>query len=61
LKRDVADAVVELLRPVRERHAQLAADPGHVEAVLRKGAGRAREIARPVVDAAYRAIGLLAP
>ncbi|WP_411103307.1 tryptophan--tRNA ligase [Streptomyces sp. cmx-4-9] len=61
LKRDVADAVVELLRPVRERHAELAADPGAVEKVLREGAGRARELARPVVDRAYRAIGLLAP
>ncbi|WP_329383695.1 tryptophan--tRNA ligase [Streptomyces sp. NBC_01351] len=61
LKRDVADAVVELLRPVRERHAELAADPAEVEKVLREGAGRARELARPVVDRAYRAIGLLEP
>ncbi|CAM5535267.1 tryptophan--tRNA ligase 1 [Streptomyces avidinii] len=61
LKRDVADAVVELLRPVRERHAELTADPGAVEAVLREGAGRARAMARPVVDRAYRAIGLLEP
>ncbi|MER7464164.1 tryptophan--tRNA ligase [Streptomyces sp. NPDC097981] len=61
LKRDVADAVVELLRPVRERHAELAADPAAVEKVLREGAGRARALARPVVDRAYRAIGLLEP
>ncbi|MDK9500041.1 tryptophan--tRNA ligase [Streptomyces katrae] len=61
LKRDVAAAVVELLRPLRERHAGLAADPGEVERVLREGAGRARDIARPVVDRAYEAIGLLAP
>ncbi|MFE5540185.1 tryptophan--tRNA ligase [Streptomyces sp. NPDC056492] len=59
LKRDVADAVVELLRPVQERHAELAADPAAVEKVLREGAGRARDLARPVVDRAYRAIGLL--
>ncbi|OEJ32489.1 tryptophan--tRNA ligase [Streptomyces subrutilus] len=61
LKRDVADAVVELLRPVRERHAELAADPAEVDKVLREGAGRARALARPVVDRAYEAIGLLAP
>ncbi|MFF4100246.1 tryptophan--tRNA ligase [Streptomyces sp. NPDC001903] len=61
LKRDVADAVVELLRPVQERHAELAADPAAVEKVLREGAGRARALARPVVDRAYRAIGLLEP
>ncbi|MFI6105666.1 tryptophan--tRNA ligase [Streptomyces sp. NPDC051310] len=59
LKKDTADAVVELLRPLRERHADLAADPGAVDKVLREGAERAREIARPVVDRAYRAIGLL--
>ncbi|GGS66860.1 tryptophan--tRNA ligase [Streptomyces griseoviridis] len=61
LKKDVAEAVVEVLRPVRERHRELCADPGHVERVLREGAARARGIARPTVDAAYRAIGLLAP
>ncbi|MGS2588642.1 tryptophan--tRNA ligase [Streptomyces hebeiensis] len=61
LKKDTADAVVELLRPLRERHAALAADPGHVDTVLREGAERARAMARPVVDAAYVAIGLLPP
>ncbi|MFF9843584.1 tryptophan--tRNA ligase [Streptomyces sp. NPDC013740] len=59
LKKDTAEAVVELLRPVRERHAALAADPGYVERVLREGAERARGMARPMVDRAYRAIGLL--
>lgn len=59
LKKDTAEAVVELLRPVQERHRALCADPGHVDQVLRAGAERAREMARPRVDAAYRAIGLL--
>ncbi|MGA5193279.1 tryptophan--tRNA ligase [Streptomyces exfoliatus] len=59
LKKDTADAVVELLRPVRERHAELAAEPGFVDQVLRDGAERARGAARPLVDRAYRAIGLL--
>ncbi|MFJ7258979.1 tryptophan--tRNA ligase [Streptomyces globosus] len=61
LKRDVAEAVVEVLRPLRERHAELAADPAAVDRVLREGAARARALARPVVDRAYEAIGLLAP
>ncbi|MGW1147686.1 tryptophan--tRNA ligase [Streptomyces sp. NPDC002454] len=59
LKRDTADAVVEALRPVRERHREWAADPGGVDEVLRRGAERARAVARPTVDAAYRAVGLL--
>ncbi|MEF9905522.1 tryptophan--tRNA ligase [Streptomyces sp. P9-A2] len=59
LKKDTAEAVVEALKPLRERHKELCADPGHVEGVLRDGAERARAMARPVVDAAYRAVGLL--
>lgn len=61
LKKDTADAVVELLRPVQERHKALCTDPAYVEGVLRDGARRAREMARPTVDAAYEAIGLLRP
>ncbi|MEV7993665.1 tryptophan--tRNA ligase [Streptomyces sp. NPDC086077] len=59
LKKDTAEAVVELLRPVQQRHKELCADPGYVEGVLRDGAERARAMARPTVDVAYRAIGLL--
>ncbi|WBB64237.1 tryptophan--tRNA ligase [Streptomyces sp. WMMC500] len=59
LKRDTAEAVVEMLRPVRERHAELSADPAYVEGVLARGAERARGMARPRVDAAYAAAGLL--
>jgi tryptophanyl-tRNA synthetase len=59
LKKDTAEAVVEVLRPVQQRHKELCADPAYVEGVLRDGAEKAREMARPRVDAAYRAIGLL--
>ncbi|MET7652275.1 MULTISPECIES: tryptophan--tRNA ligase [unclassified Streptomyces] len=61
LKKDTADAVIEVLRPVQARHRELCADPVQVEGVLRGGAEKARAMARPVVDSAYRAIGLLPP
>ncbi len=61
LKSDTAEAVVELLRPVQERHKELMADPSYVEEVLRRGAERARGMAGPTVDGAYRAVGLLPP
>ncbi|WP_367044092.1 tryptophan--tRNA ligase [Streptomyces sp. Je 1-332] len=61
LKKDTAEAVVELLRPLQEKHKELVADPAYVEEVLRRGAERARAMARPTVDTAYRAIGLLPP
>ncbi|MEU1008051.1 tryptophan--tRNA ligase [Streptomyces sp. NPDC005890] len=61
LKKDTAEAVVEVLRPVQARHRELCADPVYVEGVLRDGAEKARSLARPTVDTAYRAIGLLPP
>ncbi|MFF9091083.1 tryptophan--tRNA ligase [Streptomyces sp. NPDC014991] len=61
LKKDTAEAVVEALRPVQARHRELCADPAYVEGVLRDGAEKARTLARPIVDTAYRAIGLLPP
>ncbi|MER5714569.1 tryptophan--tRNA ligase [Streptomyces sp. NPDC002132] len=61
LKKDTADAVIEVLKPLQARHKELCADPAHVEGVLREGAEKARAMARPVVDSAYRAIGLLPP
>ncbi|MDQ8707750.1 tryptophan--tRNA ligase [Streptomyces sp. LHD-70] len=61
LKKATAEAVVETLRPVRERHRELCAEPGRVDAVLRAGAEKARGMARPTVDAAYRAMGLMMP
>jgi tryptophanyl-tRNA synthetase len=61
LKADTADAVVELLRPLRARHAEISADPSYVDGVLREGAARARALARPTVDAAYAAVGLMPP
>ncbi|MEU6662699.1 tryptophan--tRNA ligase [Streptomyces sp. NPDC046821] len=61
LKKAAAEAVVELLKPVQKRHKELVEDPAYVEEVLRRGAERARDKAKPTVDAAYRAIGLLPP
>jgi tryptophanyl-tRNA synthetase len=43
-KTDVADAVVELLRPVRERYAELRADEAALRGVLQLGAERARAV-----------------
>ena len=49
-KKAVAEGVVELLTPVHERYAELRPDEAALEAVLAAGAGKAREIARPVVS-----------
>jgi tryptophanyl-tRNA synthetase len=60
LKRAVVDAVVATLRPLQERHAELAGDPGYVRQVLAAGAERARERTTERVRRAKEAIGLLA-
>jgi tryptophanyl-tRNA synthetase len=59
LKADTADAVVELLRPVQERYRELAADPGATDAILRKGARKAEQVAAATLSRAQLAIGLL--
>ena len=61
LKNDVADALAELLRPVRERRAALAADPGEVTSLLARGADKARATASVTYRRAAEAVGLLTP
>jgi tryptophanyl-tRNA synthetase len=61
LKNDVATALVELLRPVRERRLALENDLGHVNAVLARGAARAHEVAAATYARAADAMGLLPP
>ncbi len=60
-KTAVAEAVVELLRPIQGRYTELAADPAEVERLLREGADRARAIAGPTLERAKTAVGLLPP
>ncbi|CAN5739764.1 tryptophan--tRNA ligase [soil metagenome] len=59
LKADCAEAVVELLRPVQARYAELAADPAGVAALLATGAGKARSVAAATMERARHAVGLL--
>jgi tryptophanyl-tRNA synthetase len=58
LKDDTAEALVELLRPVRERYAELAADKGAVLAIVQAGAMRARQISAKTLERARSAVGL---
>jgi tryptophanyl-tRNA synthetase len=61
LKADLSAALVELLRPVRERYQELTSDPAHVVSVLAAGAAKAHAVAGATLDRAMRAAGLLAP
>ncbi|MBM3675412.1 MAG: tryptophan--tRNA ligase [Actinobacteria bacterium] len=55
----VAEALVEYLRPVRERYHELAADPGEVTRCLALGAEKAEAIASATMDRVRAATGLL--
>jgi tryptophanyl-tRNA synthetase len=57
-KEAVGEAVVELLAPLRERYAALRADEEGLEATLREGAARAREIAAGTLAEVRRAMGV---
>ena len=58
-KTDVADAVVEYLRPVRERYLELRSDPAHLQAVLGAGAQRAEAVAAETIDLIKRRMGFV--
>jgi tryptophanyl-tRNA synthetase len=55
----LADAIVALLAPIRQRFAELSADPATLDAQLAAGAERARAMGAPTLRAAQEAMGLL--
>jgi tryptophanyl-tRNA synthetase len=59
LKVATAEAVIEFLRPVQARYAELTDDPAEVERRLKAGADAAESIAEPVLQRAMNAAGLL--
>lgn len=60
-KTAVAEAVLEMLRPIQERHAELSQDPGEVARILRLGADKAREVSAPKLARAKELVGFVAP
>ena len=59
LKADTADAVNELLNPIRDRYAELSADPAEVARLLDAGAHKARTTAAATLERARTNAGLL--
>lgn len=55
----LAELLVETLRPIRNEFVRLKSDTTTLDAILSKGAEKARATAQPTVDAAYAALGLL--
>lgn len=59
LKLAVAEAVIETLRPVQERHRDLMNNRDHLNALMKKGADKARERASKTLKEVYARIGIL--
>lgn len=60
-KAAVADAVVEELRPVRERFTQYIADKAYLEEVAAKGAARAARVADRTLMKVMKKVGFVLP
>ncbi len=58
LKADTAQALIELLRPARERRAALVAESGMLAGLLARGAEKARVVASATYGRAADAMGL---
>jgi tryptophanyl-tRNA synthetase len=56
----LADAVVEALRPLQERYAELRRDPATLQGVLDRGAEAAEAVARTTLKRVRDALGFLA-
>ena len=56
----VSDAVVELLRPIREESERLMADKAYLESVYREGAQRAQYLANKTLSKVQRKVGFAA-
>ena len=59
LKVDLAELVVETLRPVREKYDQLMKDKGYLDLLMDEGSHRAKKIAKSTLDKVYQSIGLI--
>jgi tryptophanyl-tRNA synthetase len=59
LKQEVAEVVIEALRPIRERYLTFIADPAELGRLLAIGAERARAVADPKLREIKRKVGFI--
>ena len=60
-KPKLADLAVSVMGPIGTEMKRLTADTDYVDGILRKGGDRARDLARPVIEEVYDAVGFLRP
>jgi len=57
-KKALGEVVVESLRPLQERYKALTTEPGHIDAILKAGAAKARPLAEKTLAEVQQKIGL---
>ncbi|MBN9390447.1 MAG: tryptophan--tRNA ligase [Chloroflexi bacterium] len=58
LKTELAELVVETLKPIQQKYNEISEDPNYIEEILKKGADRIRPIAEKTFSDAKAAMGL---
>ena len=58
LKSELAEVVIEGLRPVQQRFKEVTNDPAHIEKLLQDGADKVRPIAEETLSKVKRRVGL---
>jgi tryptophanyl-tRNA synthetase len=61
LKREVAQVIIDGLRPIRERYGHLISDPTELDRMLDIGAERARSVAERKIREIKRRVGFILP
>ena len=57
----VGEAVIEMLRPIREETERILADKAYLESVYKAGAERAGRVAFKTLRKVYKKVGFVAP
>jgi tryptophanyl-tRNA synthetase len=60
-KGDLAEAVIAVLNPIRERYLELRDDPAELRRLLARGAEKARAASAPTLRQMYERMGFVAP
>jgi tryptophanyl-tRNA synthetase len=60
-KDDVAESIVQLFAPIRERYHELRSDETELRRLLTRGADKARAVSAPMLERMYERMGFVRP
>ena len=61
LKEELGELVVESLKPVQQRYAEISGDKSYLEQTLARGAQNCQHRARKTLSKVYKKVGLVQP